>query len=90
MDGIIDKNSLGSSSLLQKKCIFDDYRAQRAAQFIDECQFLANMLYTRYSIGINDCVVIPKKVVKSIADNEFLKADPLNPDVAVEDVKRRL
>ena len=44
------------------------------------------MLYTGYSIGIDDCVVIPKKIVKSIVD-EFLKADPLDPDVVVEDVK---
>ena len=87
MDGIIDKSSLGSSSLSLIKCIFDDYRAQRAAQFIDECQFLANryMLYTGYSIGIDDGVVIPRKVVKSIVDNEFLRANPLNPDAAVED-----
>ena len=48
------------------------------------------MFYTGYSIGINDCVVIPRKVVKSIVDNEFLKADPLNPDVAVEDVKNKI
>ena len=61
-------------------------------QFIDECQFLANryMLYAGYSIGIDDCVLIPRKVVKSIVDNEFLKADPLNPDVAVEDVKNKV
>ena len=61
-------------------------------QFIDECQFLANryMLYTGYSIGIDNCVVIPRKLVKSIVDNEFLKADPLNPDVAVEDVKNKV
>ena len=48
------------------------------------------MFYTGYSIGINDCVVIPRKVVKSIVDNEFLKADPLNPDVAVEDFKNKI
>ena len=62
MDGIIGKSSLGSSSLSLIKCIFDDYGAQRVAQFIGECQFLANrhMLYTGYSIGIDDCVVIPK------------------------------
>ena len=61
-------------------------------QFIDECRFLANtyMLYTGYSIGIDNCVVIPRKVVKSIVDNEFLKIDPLNPDVAVEDVKNKV
>ena len=35
-------------------------------------------------------LVIPKKVVKSIIDNEFLKADPLYPDVAVEDVKNKI
>ena len=48
------------------------------------------MLYTGYSIAIDDCVVIPRKVVKSIVDNEFLKTDPLNPDVAVEDVKNKI
>ena len=42
MDGIIDKSSLRSSSSSLIKCIFDDYEAQRAAQFIDECPFLAN------------------------------------------------
>ena len=84
MDGIIDKSSLGSSSSSLIKCIFYDYGAQRAAQFIDECQPLANryMLYTQYSIGTDDCVVVSRKVVKSIVDNEFLKADRLNPDVA--------
>ena len=92
MDGIIDKSSLGSSTSPLIKCIFDDCGSQRAAQFIDECQFLANrhMLYTGYSIGIDDCVVIPRKVAKSIADNEFLKTHPLNPDVAVEDVKNKI
>ena len=43
-----------------------------------------------YSIGIDDCVVIPKKVVKSIVDNKFLKADPLDPDVVVQDVKNKV
>ena len=89
MDGIIDKISLGSSSSSPIKC---DYGVWRAAQFIDECQFLASryMLYTGYSIGIDNCVVTPRKVVKSITDNEFSKADPLNPDVAVEDVKNKI
>ena len=32
----------------------------------------------------------PQKVVKSIVDNEFLKPDPLNPDVALEDVKNKI
>ena len=60
MDGIIDKSLLGSLI----KCIFDNYGAQRAAQFINECQFFANryMLYTGCSIGIDDCVVIPRKL----------------------------
>ena len=91
-DAIIDKSSLGSSSSLLTKCTSDDYEAQRAAQFIDKCQFLANryMLYTGYSIGIDDCVVIPRKVVKSIVDNEFLKVDPLNSDAVVEDVKNKI
>ena len=47
------------------------------------------MLYSGYSIGIDGCVVIPKKVVKIIV-HEFLKADPLDPDVAVEDVKNKV
>ena len=91
MDGIIDKSSLGLL-VVTDKMYFGDYGAQRAAQFIDECQFLANryMLYTGYSISIDDCVVIPRKVVKSIVDNDFLKANPLNPDVAVEDVKNKI
>ena len=46
-------------------------------------------LYTGYSINIDDCVVIPRKIVKSIVDNEFLKADLLDPDAAVEDVKNK-
>ena len=83
---------MGSSSLSLIKCIFGNYGAQRAAQFIDECQFLANryMLYTGYSTGIDDCVVIFRNVVKSIVDNEFLKADPPDPDVAIEDVKNKI
>ena len=48
------------------------------------------ILYTGYSIGIDDCVVISKKVVKSIVDNEFLKANSLNPDAAAEDVKNKI
>ena len=32
----------------------------------------------------------PQKVVKSIVDNEFLKPNPLNPDVALEDVKNKI
>ena len=48
------------------------------------------MLYTGYSVGVDDCVVIPKKVVKSIVDNEYLKTDPLSPDAAVEDVKNKI
>ena len=92
MDGIIDKSLLGSSSLSLIKFIFDNYGAQWAAQFIDECQFFTNryMLYTGYSTGIDDCVVIPRKVVKSIVDNKFLKFDPLDPDVVVEDVKNKI
>ena len=76
MDGIIHKGSLESSSSSLIKCIFDNYGTQRAAQFIDECQCLANryMLYTGNSIGIDDCVVIPSTVVKNITDNEFLTA----------------
>ena len=31
-----------------------------------------------------------RKVVKSIVDNEFLKADPPDPDVAIEDVKNKI
>ena len=67
MNGIIHKGSLKSSSSSLIKCIFDNYGAQRAAQFIDVCQCLANryMLYTGYSIAIDDCVVIPSTVVKN-------------------------
>ena len=92
MDGIILKSSLASSSSSLIKCIFDDYGAQRSAQFIDECQFLANrcMLYTGNRTSIHDCVVIPRKVVKSIGDNELLKTNPLDPDVGVEDVKNKV
>ena len=92
MDGIIDKSSLRSSSSSLIKCIFDDYGAQRAAQFIDECPFLAKryILYTGCCIGIVDCVVIPRKVVKSIVDKEFLKVNSLDPDVAVEDVENNV
>ena len=90
IDGIIDKCSLGSSSSSLIKCIFDDYGVQRATQFIDECRFLANRykFYIGYSIGINDCVIIPRKVVKSIVDNEFLKANLL--DITVETVKNKV
>ena len=35
-------------------------------------------------------MVIPRKVVKSIVDNGFLKADLLDADVAVEDVKNNV
>ena len=35
-------------------------------------------------------MVIPRKVVNSIVDNEFLKTDPLTPDMAVEDVKNKI
>ena len=48
------------------------------------------MLYTGYSISITDCVVIPKKFVKGIVDNGFLKSDPLDPDAVVEDVKNKV
>ena len=63
-----------------------------AAHLIDKCQFLANryMLYTGYWICIDDYVVIPRKIVKSIVDNEFLKADSLDPGVMVEDVKNKV
>ena len=79
-----------SSSLI--KYIFDDYGAQTAVQFIGECPFLGNryMLYIGYSIGINDCVVIPRKIAKSIVDNEFLKANSLDPDLGVENVKNKV
>ena len=92
MDGIIDKSSLGSSSSSLIKDIFDNYGAQRAAQFINECQFLANryMLYTGYNIGVDDCVEISRKVVKNMVDNEFLKGNPLNPDAVVEDVESNI
>ena len=63
--------------------------AERAAQFSNECQFFVTryMLYTGYSISIDDSVVIPRKVVKSIVEYEFLKADSLDP---VEDVKNKV
>ena len=35
-------------------------------------------------------MVIPGRGVKSIADKEFLKVDPLDPDVAVEDVNTKV
>ena len=35
-------------------------------------------------------MVIPRKVVKSIVDKEFLKANSLDPDVAVEDVENNV
>ena len=35
-------------------------------------------------------MVIPRKVVKSVEDNEFLKVDSLDSDVAVEDVKNKI
>ena len=47
-------------------------------------------VYTGYNIGIVDCVVIPRKVVKIIIDNEFSKADPLNPDVVLENDKNKI
>ena len=55
MDEIIDKSSLVSSSSSLMKCIFDNYVTQRAAQFIDEYQFLSNryMLYIGHSISID-------------------------------------
>ena len=61
ISGVINKCSPGSSSSSLIKCIFEDYGAQMAAQFIDKCQFLANryVLYTGYSIGISDCMGIP-------------------------------
>ena len=34
-------------------------------------------------------MVISRKAVKSIVDNEFLEADPLNPHIALEDVKNK-
>ena len=48
------------------------------------------MLYTGYSTGIDDCVVISRKVVKSVAGNEVLKVDLQKPGVAVEDVKNKI
>ena len=48
------------------------------------------MLHAGYSVGIDDCVVIPRKVLKSMVDNELLKANPLNPDVVVENVKNKI
>ena len=35
-------------------------------------------------------MVISRKAVKSIVDDEFLKADPVEPDAAVEDVKNKI
>ena len=89
---MIKKSSLRSSSSSLIKFIFDDYGAQTAVQFIGNCQFLANryMLYIGYSIGIGDCVVIARKVVKSIADNDFLKANSLDPDLAVGNIKNKV
>ena len=48
------------------------------------------MLYTGYSTGIDDCVVISRKVVKRVAGNEVLKVDLQKPGVAVEDVKNKI
>ena len=47
-------------------------------------------VYTGYNIDIVDCVVIPRKVVKIIIDNEFSKVDPLNPDVVLENDKNKI
>ena len=54
-DEIIDKSSLVSSSSSLIKYIFDNYGAQRSAQFVDECQFVSNryMFYTGYGISID-------------------------------------
>ena len=48
------------------------------------------MLYSGYSISIDGCLVIPRRIVKSIVDNEFLKTDTRDPGVAVEDVKNKI
>ena len=52
MNRIINKSSLGSSSSSLIKCIFNDYRAQRATQFIGNCQFLANKYMDIVSVSM--------------------------------------
>ena len=43
------------------------------------------MLYTGYSIGIDDYVVIPKRVVKNIGNKDFSRG----PNTVIENVKNR-
>ena len=43
------------------------------------------MLYTGYSIGIDDYVVISKRVVKNIGNKEFSRG----PNTVIENVKNR-
>ena len=73
LEGVANKSILGDSSSSLLKCLFDDYGAERAGRFIDECQFLSNryMLYTGYSIGIEDCVSIPRSVIEKVVKDSL-------------------
>ena len=72
--GVANKNVLRSSSSSILKCLFDDYGPKVAGKFIDECQFLSNryMLYTGYSIGIDDCVTISRQTIEKVVQGSLL------------------
>ena len=71
--GVADKNILGSSSSSIFKCLFDDCGPQVVSKFTDECQFLSNcyMLYTGYSIGIDDCVTIFRQTIEKVVQGSL-------------------
>ena len=71
--GIADKNILGSSSSLIFKCLFNDCGPQVVSKFTDECQFLSNcyMLYTGYSIGIDNCVTISRQTIEKVVQGSL-------------------
>ncbi len=69
-EGTLDKSILGSvhNSLIQ--IINKEYGPDRAAQFIDHIQFVANawLLISGFSIGLGDCLVSGAKQTQEIED----------------------
>jgi DNA-directed RNA polymerase beta' subunit len=76
IDGAITKDVLGSKHNSLLKIFYKEYGPNKAQQFIDNIQFIANawMLRHGFSIGIKDCIPSKETEIKRVVAKCILEA----------------